>query len=259
MLRESGFAERWDCFLLSSSGFTTRALKDLIDYIGETARTEPVRIFAMIDADAHGSVIFQTLVQETKARGARNIEITNLGLFPWEGLADGLQHETDLIEQARKKDRSPRVRRAKVADYVLERDRQNRRNGNPNNEPRWEEWLQDNRIELNAMTSPQRVAWVERKFSEAGVKKVIPPEQIALDELSKKVREEIEAQVTSEALRDKRTWISQETAKRIRNIRLPRDIVERISKYLKRHPTHPWMNAIEGLVMGHALATKKEG
>jgi hypothetical protein len=69
MLREAGFAERWDCFLLLSSGFTTRALKDLIDYIGSTARNEPVRIFGMIDADAHGSVIFQTLIQETKARG----------------------------------------------------------------------------------------------------------------------------------------------------------------------------------------------
>jgi hypothetical protein len=37
MLRESGFAERWDCFLLSSSGFTTRALKDLLDSIGSTS------------------------------------------------------------------------------------------------------------------------------------------------------------------------------------------------------------------------------
>jgi hypothetical protein len=168
MLRESGFAERWDTFLLSSSGFTTRALKDLIDYIGETARTEPVRIFAMIDADAHGSVIFQTLVQQTKARGARNIEITNLGLFPWEGIADGLQHESRLIEQARKKGK---YRRAKVADYILERDQENRRSGNPDNEPDWQQWLQDNRIELNAMTSPQRVAWVERKFERAGLRK----------------------------------------------------------------------------------------
>jgi len=92
------------------------------------------------------------LVQETKAREARNIEITNLGLFPWEGIADGLQHETGLIEQARKKDK---YRRAKVADYVLARDEQNRRSRNPDNEPVWQEWLQDNRIELNAMTSPQ--------------------------------------------------------------------------------------------------------
>src|SRR5205823_6464464 len=36
MLKQAGVAERFDCFLLSSSGFTTRALKDLIDSIAET-------------------------------------------------------------------------------------------------------------------------------------------------------------------------------------------------------------------------------
>src|SRR5260221_8256216 len=244
MLRESGFAERWDCFLLSSSGFTTRALKDLIDYIGETARTEPVRIFAMIDADAHGSVIFQTLVQETKARGARNIEITNLGLFPWEGLSDGLQHESGLIAQARKKDK---YRRSKVADYILERDQQNRRSGNPDNEPNWQEWLQDNRIELNAMTSPQRVVWVERKFERAGVKKVIPPEEIALADLSKKVRDEISAQVEAEALRDKHAWIAEQTKRRFDSITLPTDLAKRIGEYLKSHRTNRWTDAINTL------------
>jgi hypothetical protein len=54
----------------------------------------------MIDADAHGSMIFQTLVEETKARAARSIEVVNLGLFPWEALADGLQHESGLLEIA---------------------------------------------------------------------------------------------------------------------------------------------------------------
>ena len=75
-----------------------RALKDLIDHIGSTARDEPVRIFAMTDGDLHGPMIFQTLVKETKARAARAIEVVNLGLFPWEALADGLPHETGLRE-----------------------------------------------------------------------------------------------------------------------------------------------------------------
>jgi hypothetical protein len=120
-------------------------LKDLIDYIGSTAGDEPVRVFSMIDADAHGSIIFQTLVRETRARAARKIEVVNLGLFPWEGMANGLQHETGLIAQARKKNIG-KFRRAKIADYIIERDRHNQRTGNPNGEPIWEDWLQDNRI-----------------------------------------------------------------------------------------------------------------
>ena len=75
-------------------------------------------MFAMIDGDLHGPMIFQTLVEETKARAARSIEVVNLGLFPWEALADGLPHETGLREIAQRKSRTGHVRRAQVADYI---------------------------------------------------------------------------------------------------------------------------------------------
>ena len=39
------------------------------------------------DADASGTMIYQTLQEETKARGARKMEIVNLGLEPWEAIA----------------------------------------------------------------------------------------------------------------------------------------------------------------------------
>jgi hypothetical protein len=175
-------------------------------------------MFAMIDGDAHGSMIYQTLVKETKARGARNIEITNLGVFPWKALADGLPHESGLVAQARAKDR---YRHSKVADYILERDRHNRRIGNPNNEPVWENWLQDNRIELNAMTSPERVEWVERKFVRHAVQKVIPPVEVANDQLIGKLETEIVAQVRAEALRDKWHWMEEQKAARLAAIKIP--------------------------------------
>jgi hypothetical protein len=244
MLKEAGFAERWDCFLVSSSGFTTRALKDLVDHIGSTARTEPVRIFAMIDADAHGSMIYQTLVEETKARAARSIEVVNLGLFPWEALADGLQPETDLREIAKSKSKTGHVRRAKVAGYIRARDLENRRNGNPNNEPVWENWLQDNRVELNAMTSPERVTWVERKFAAYSVTKVIPPEEIARALLIGHIRATIAKQVEEEALRSKQRWIEEQTAARIAKVEIPTDIPARIAKYLEKHRSHRWTHAV---------------
>jgi hypothetical protein len=247
MLRESGFAERWDCFLLSSSRFTTRALKDLIDYIGSTAGDEPVRVFSMIDADAHGSVIFQTLVRETKARAARKIEVVNLGLFPWEGLANGLQHETGLIAQGRKRNKG-KFRRVKVADYIVERDRHNQRTGNPNGEPIWADWLQDNRIELNAMTSPQRVAWVEQKFALHHVEKVIPPEEIAQATFSEQVSIAIAEQVREEALRSRGAWIAQEIEKRLGTVESPENIGSQIVHYLKSHRTGRWTDAIDALV-----------
>jgi hypothetical protein len=37
------------------------------------------------------------------------------------------------------------------------------------------------------MTSPQRVAWVEQKFALHHVEKVIPPEEVAREALSKQI------------------------------------------------------------------------
>jgi DNA topoisomerase VI subunit B len=245
MLRQAGVAERWDTFLLSSSGFTTRALKDLIDYIGRSR--EPVRMFAMIDADAHGSMIFQSLVKETKARGARNIEIINLGLFPWEALAEGLPHETGLIEQRAKKGK---YRHAPVADYIIERDLVNQRAGNPNNEPIWQKWLQDNRVELNAMISPRRVAWVERKLDFHSVGKVIPPDNVTRQTLADGLNLEIEHAVTKEALENAQGWIAEQIEKRLATIRLPTDAAIRksIAKFLAKLPRENWRSAIEMLI-----------
>ncbi len=93
---------------MSSKGFSTRAARDLIDYLAE--HDEPVQVFCVHDADGYGTMIYQTLQEATKARGARKIEIINLGLEPWEAIAMGLE-----IETVKEGDR-----RKAVADYVRE-------------------------------------------------------------------------------------------------------------------------------------------
>ena len=113
---------------------------DLIDKLVE--HNEPVEVFCAHDADAYGTMIYQTLQEATRARGARNITIINLGLEPWEAINMGLEVET--VEDSKSKKRKP------VADYVREADDRD-----------WEEWLQTNRVELNAMTTPQFIAWLD--------------------------------------------------------------------------------------------------
>ena len=58
------------------------------------------------------TMIYQTFQEATKARGARKIEIINLGLEPWEAIEMGL--EVEDVERGDK--------RKPVADYVLERE-----------------------------------------------------------------------------------------------------------------------------------------
>ena len=91
-LKDVGWPERWDCAVMSSKGFTTRAARDLVDKLAE--HDEPCTVFCAHDADGPGTMIYQTFQEATKARGARKVEIVNLGLEPWEAIGPALTLKT---------------------------------------------------------------------------------------------------------------------------------------------------------------------
>lgn len=155
LLKEEGWLERNDCAMLTCQGFASRAARDVIDLLGEG--TEPIQFFCIHDADASGTMIYQSLVEATKARSARTVEVINLGLEPEQAVEDmGLQVETFREEGGRK---------MPVADYV---DRH------------WTDWLQTQRVELNAMTSEEFITWLDEKF-EPYAGKIIPPKKVMAD------------------------------------------------------------------------------
>ena len=185
-LKEVGWPERHDCAVMSSKGFSTRAAKDLIDKLA--AHDEPIEVFCAHDADASGTMIYQTLQEATKARDAREIQIINIGLEPWEAIEMGLEVET--VEQGE--------RRKPVADYVLERDTEN-----PNEAPgrSWEDWLQTHRIELNAMTTPRLIEWLDQKMTTHGVGKLVPPADVLTTELAQTIEQNVRTILTERILR----------------------------------------------------------
>src|SRR5262249_49588367 len=77
-LKAKQVGERHDCAIRSSKGFSTRASLDLIDKLAE--HDEPITVFCAHDADAYGTMIYQTLQEATKVRRARKITIINVGL-----------------------------------------------------------------------------------------------------------------------------------------------------------------------------------
>lgn len=171
LLVDEKWPERHDCALLTSQGFATRAARDVIDLLGETS--EPVQFFCIHDADAHGTNIHEKLVEATLARPARKVQVTNLGLEPWEAKELGL-----LSENLVRKDDDDIA----VAPYVRAYDRVHGTS--------WRDWLQHSRYELNAMNSPQFLDWLDDKMaSQAG--KVVPPQDILVETFRTKTRENI--------------------------------------------------------------------
>jgi len=182
MLEQAGWDERHDALLMSAIGFNTRASRDLIDKIAETA--EPVDVFSAHDADAAGTLIQHTLQFATLARGARKIVVHDIGLQPWEGIELGLQIEKVLPVM-----RNGRVVRRAVGDYVRQRD-----DRAPTGEV-WEAWLQHSRIELNAMSSAELIVWLDAKMEQHKAGKVIPPGDILTDGFGEHVRARAEVAV----------------------------------------------------------------
>jgi hypothetical protein len=224
-LKADGWLDRHDCTVMSSKGFTTRAAKDLIDKLAE--HDEPVEVFCVHDADAAGGMIYQTLQEATKARGARKIKIVNLGLEPWEAIAMGL--EVEDVERA-KRDQA-------VADYVKARD----------DDEDWQEWLQTHRIELNAMTTRRFIEWLDSKMAEHGCGKLVPPADVITAELRSTIKEKLRAAITDRILRE--AGIDDQVAAAIAAIEEPSAAVlaEGIQRLFRQEPASEWRDHVEAI------------
>ena len=177
-LIDAQWPERNDCALLTSKGFASRAARDLIDLLGET--DEPLTVFAAHDADGAGTLIYQALLEATKARPRRKVDIVNLGLEPAEAVAMAMGHSAEPVK--RKNDAV-----VAVADYV---------------NAEWTEWFQTRRIELNAMSSPQFMAWFDEKMEPHNNGKLIPPSDILHDHLEATVRANLHKSLVEKAIRE---------------------------------------------------------
>ena len=233
-LKDNGWLERNDCAVMSSKGYSTRAARDLIDKLAE--HDEPITVYAVTDADAYGSMIHQTLQEATKARGARKIKIVHLGLHPWEAIAMGLEVET--VEEGK--------RRKPVADYVKAADESGEHGTAPDGTS-WEEWLQTHRVELNAMTTPQFIAWLDRKMAEHGKGKLIPPTDVLEAELAERIEQKVRAAHTERILRE--AGFEKQVTDSIAAIKKPKGttLAKDIKQLFKREPDREWRDHIEAV------------
>jgi hypothetical protein len=222
-LKDARWAERHDCALISSKGFSTRAARDLIDRLAE--HDEDCTIYCVHDADAYGTMIYQTLQSATKARGARKVKIVNLGLEPWE--ADEMGLEIEDVEGGEK--------RKPVAEYVLDRE----------DGDHWEEWLQTHRVELNAMTTPEFIAWLDRKMAKHGDGKLVPPPEVLTAELDKRIKDKVEDDIRERILRE--AGFEDQVAKAVATIKTPSGaaLAKGVRRLFKQEPEREWRDAIE--------------
>jgi hypothetical protein len=225
-LKEDAWPERHDCALVTSKGQPTRAARDLLDLLGESG--EEILFFAVHDADAAGTLIYQSLQEATRARPGRKVQVINLGLEPKEALAMDL--EVEDVEAGE--------RRKAIAAYVPA-DAQ--------------DWLRHHRVELNAMTTPQFIAWLDDKMAAFGNGKLVPPPRVLTNDLSETLEGRLQERITERILREAR--IEEKVAAALQEIDLPtpEELCAVVQAALADQPEASWRAAIER-VAGQVLA-----
>ncbi len=235
MLVADGWPERNDCALLSSKGFASRAVRDVIDLMGGNENDSidaPLTFFCIHDADGSGSLIYQSLVEETKARAGRQVGIVNLGLDPWEAIEMGLEVEAF----SRKSDR-----KQPVARYI-----RNANQAPPEDYDDWSAWLQSNRVELNAMTSPQFVAWLNEKLLPYHSGKVVPPERVLRREADGLVEAELRRRMTEKILLE--AGIDDKIKQAKGKVSLSKKLSAIVTEGLENNPTDRWSSPLASTV-----------
>jgi hypothetical protein len=221
ILQDAHWPERHDCALLTSKGFATRAARDVLDLLG--ASGEAIRFFCVHDADGPGTMIYESLQQGTDARPGRQVEIVNLGLEPEEALEMGL-----ATEPVERKD----GRTVPVAGYVA---------------ARWQRWLQTHRVELNAMSTPQFLTWLDQKIGPYDRGKLVPPSAVLTQRLRHEVRERSFEQTRARILREQRFEEQAESDFRRLHPALCR-AAQGLQRYVKQTlqsaPTQWWPHAV---------------
>jgi hypothetical protein len=218
ILEAAQIAERFDIAIMSTKGMSVSASRQLLDCLVSRG---VIKILVLHDFDVSGFSIFGTLGTDSSVyRYTNKVPIFDLGLR----LAD--VEAMDLLAEP----------------YATNRDWQAvsktlKRHGATPDEIAF---LADQRVELNAMTSDEFIAFIERGFAEHGIRKVIPSDNI----IEEHARRLIEQRLAREALAKIRDQIVGEAAATA----LPMGIKVQLQSYLARHPSLAWDEALAQII-----------
>lgn len=159
ILKDVGIAEKYDIAIMSTKGLPVGASCRLAHQFA----LQNIRVFVMHDFDLDGFKIVRTLRRGTRL--APGTSVIDMG-FRF-GDISGLQKEEVNYRQRKNPKSYLRLCGAteEECNFLVK----------PSSN--WGGWCGE-RVELNAMTSDELIAWLERKFEEQGISKLIPSDDI---------------------------------------------------------------------------------
>lgn len=177
-LQEANIPERFDMAIASGKGQPVEAVRSLFERAEASAGD--YKLFVFHDADIDGYGIARVMREATRRMPGYNVEVIDLGLTVEDALDMGIEGEPFS-----RQNRTPHtiLKKFNHTEYeYLERRRE--------------------RFELNSILPVStRMEYVERKLTEAGASKVIPPEK-RLSELAEEIYQDRHADWVDAAIEE---------------------------------------------------------
>ena len=226
LLKAARLAERFDIAVMSTKGVSVTAARELADNI---CYDHDIPLLLLHDLDKSGFVISGTLQRDTRRYEFQNtITTIDIGLSLKDVEAMNLPYEHQFVDEAKK---------GPMMDNLRE-------NGATEEEiafmfADFDKTRSLRRLELNAMTSRQFVDFLERKFKENNITKIVPDQHELAEayqifergqRIEKIIGEEIEQLEGDDA------------------VAIPDDLEQRVRELLDREPTLRWSDAVQRIV-----------
>lgn len=228
LLKQGRIAERYDLAIFSSKGQSTTATRELVEALSE----KEVTILVAHDFDVYGLSICHNLSHDTRRYEFQTTpNVIDLGLRLKDVKEMGLEGEPVEFKQ----EKDPGIR---LYDYDVSLDEIDYLTGAKGG--RVDSW-RGLRVELNAMTSQQFIDWLESKFDEYGVAKVIPQDS---ELLSRVWQSDYRAAAYEKFAAKRIEQIQRDFDNQFKQPKTPRDLRKQIELHLEKNATDSWQAAV---------------
>jgi hypothetical protein len=215
-------AERYDIAIMSTKGMSVVASRQLVDHLcGE----HDIPLLVLHDFDKSGFSILGSLRRSNDRYRFRNrIKVVDLGLRLTDVQAMGLPSEYVSVSDS-----------LKFRNNLL-------RNGATQAEI---EFLAGRRrVELNSMTAPQLIKWIEGKLKKHGIKKLVPDDEV-LEEAYRRALKHYHVQHRLCEIEDQEQALANAA-------KLPNSFAKKVKAALKANPALPWDVVVAAIAEEHS-------
>ena len=230
LLESANIANRFDIAIFSTKGMSNTAARQLVEHLAR----ENVTILIAHDFDKSGMTIARTLANDTSRYQFQiKPEVIDIGLRLEDVYDWGLGSEP--VDYG-KSDPRPELRACGCSEDEI----------NFLARSHYGETFKGDRVELNALTSPQFIEWLENKFSEHGVTKVIPSES----DLEAVYHLQCQRVHLENFYRENLTPLIEAEVNRLKALETspPDGLTEAIANELEKDPAIPWDLALWRIV-----------